>query len=87
MQLYCPHCNDKCDRAVQLGGKSDAELFLVVCTHCAYILVLGKDTLRRPTAMEWDAVISNPQLFEELKQLQQTVERFIYGADPNQRPN
>jgi hypothetical protein len=92
MQLCCPHCKGLCDRALQTFGKpetriNDDSLFLVVCLHCAHILVLERDALRRPTALEWDAVINNPPLFRELKNLQHNVELFIYDTGPGSRPN
>lgn len=91
-ELICPHCHAKADRAIHAFGNPDSFtrpdiLMFVVCLSCAYILVLEKDTLRRPTALEWDGVLTNPEIFRRLKELQHTVELFILDCDPNQRPN
>jgi hypothetical protein len=91
MQLYCPHCKGKCDQVVPFGKPDEYEpgtfIFFVICVYCAYILVLEEDTLRRPTALEWDAVISNAEIFRELKNLQHTVELFIHNSHSNRPLN
>jgi len=91
-QLRCPHC--RFATVLRQSALKDADaltsenaLLFVICMGCAYILVLDKDTLRRPTAQEWDAVLTKPEVFRNLKEQQQMIELFIHDAGPDHPVN